>query len=102
MFAHVIARIRSNNFVEDYGCTMCEDVYPKIVADKLERAWDKPKRLYRDALAIMGDGYARFVEPLVSRLESFQDHAPRVAELREKIRRQLSVAPPPSANAKWN
>jgi hypothetical protein len=46
MFAHVIARIRSNNFVEDYSCTMCEDVYPKIVADKLERAWDKPKRLY--------------------------------------------------------
>jgi hypothetical protein len=102
MLTHVIGRWRSNNFVEDYSCTMCEGAYPKIVENKLERAWEKPKRLFRDALAMMEDGYARFVEPLVSRLETFPDHASRARFLRKQMHRQLKAPRPPSANAQCN
>ena len=102
MLTHVIGRFRSNNFVEDYSCAMCEEAYPEIVADKLQRAWDRPKRLYRDALGIMEDGYARYVDPLVSRLEAIEGYAAWTQELREKMRHQLSKPRPASANAQWN
>jgi hypothetical protein len=102
MLTHVIGRFTSNNFVEDYSCATCEEVYPNIVQQNLERFWDKPKRLYRESLKMMEDGYARYVGPLVSRLEAIEGYEVWTQELREKIRRQLSKPRPESANAQWN
>jgi hypothetical protein len=102
MLTHVIKRFSSNNFVEDYSCAMCEESYPSIVQQNLERFWDKPKRLYRESLKMMEDGYARYVDPLVSRLEAIEGYAAWTQELREKVRHQLSRPRPESANAKWN
>jgi hypothetical protein len=87
---HVLVRLKSNEFVEDYSCPECDKAYPALVLDLLSRASDKPKRLYREALRIMEDGYARYAGPLVAQLASIEGHEPRVAELRRRIEEQLN------------
>jgi hypothetical protein len=53
-------------------------------------------------MQMMEDGYARYVGPLVVQLESIEGHEKRVAELKERVERQLNGKVNPKQGSRSN